>query len=87
MLTRNVAYKYGLANGTRGKLVGIVYGPGGVGSFPEATIVEVSDYCGPELFPGAPQWVLILPKMIMKEASWMTRRLFPVVSGYALTVS
>ena len=26
MLTRNVAYLYGLANGTRGKLVGVVYG-------------------------------------------------------------
>ena len=31
MLTRNVTYLYGLANGTRGTLVGVVYGPGGVG--------------------------------------------------------
>ena len=44
MLTRNVAYLYGLANGTRGKLVGVVYGPGGVGSLPEAIVVEVPDY-------------------------------------------
>ena len=28
MLTRNVAYLYGLANGTRGKLVGVVYAVG-----------------------------------------------------------
>ncbi len=41
MLTRNVAYLYGLANGTRGNLVGVVYGPGGVGTFPEALVVEV----------------------------------------------
>ena len=39
VLTRNVAYLYGLANGTRGKLVGVVYGPGGVGTFPEAIVV------------------------------------------------
>ena len=25
MITRNIAYKYGLANGTRGRLVGVVY--------------------------------------------------------------
>ena len=37
MLTRNIAYKYGLANGTRGKLVGVVYPAGApVASFPEA---------------------------------------------------
>ena len=52
MLTRNVAYLYGLANGTRGKIVGVVYGPGGVGSFPEAVIVEVPDYCGATFYTG-----------------------------------
>ena len=59
MLTRNVAYKYGLANGTRGKLVGVVYGPGGLGSFPDAIVVEVSEYCGPEFYPGEPKRVPI----------------------------
>ncbi|MDA8609542.1 hypothetical protein N9L19_01350 [bacterium] len=29
-MTRNIAYKYGLANGTRGKLVGVVYPTGRV---------------------------------------------------------
>ena len=57
MLTRNVAYLYGLANGTRGKLVGVVYGPGGVGTFPEAVVVEVPEYCGPEFYAGEPKWV------------------------------
>ena len=41
MLTRNIAYLYGLANGTRGKLVGVVYGPGGVGTFPDAIVVDI----------------------------------------------
>ena len=40
MLTRNVAYLYGLANGTRGSLVGVVYGPGGIGTLPEAVVLE-----------------------------------------------
>ena len=87
MLTRNVAYNYGLANGTRGKLVGVVYGPGGVGSFPDAIIVAVPEYCGSEFYPGEPQWVPILPKLSMKEGTRMTRRQFPVVAGYALTVN
>ena len=50
MLTRNVAYMYGLANGTRGKLVGVVYGEGGVGTFPEAIVVDVPGYVGPHVF-------------------------------------
>ena len=33
-LTKNVAYLFGLANGTRGKLIGFVYGRGGVDRFP-----------------------------------------------------
>ena len=59
MLTRNVAYLYGLANGTRGKLVGVVYGPAGIGSFPEALVLEVPDYCGPAFYDGEPKWVPI----------------------------
>ena len=51
MLTRNIAYLYGLANGTRGKLVGVVYGPGGVGTFPDAIVVDIPDYCGPAFYP------------------------------------
>ena len=38
-LQRNVAYLYRLANSTQGKLVGVVDGPGGVSSFPEAIVV------------------------------------------------
>ena len=100
MVTRNIAYRFGLANGTRGTLVGVVYGPGGaravgrhgtatasvvptergpseraplarcrestlsakptashaswskVRSMPEALVLHVPDYCGPEFYPG-----------------------------------
>ena len=87
MLTRNVAYLYGLANGTRGKLVGVVYGPGGVGSFPEAIVVEVPEYCGPVFYPDEPKWVPLLPMFSMREGTRMTRTQFPVVAGFALTVN
>ena len=87
MLTRNVAYLYGLANGTRGKLVGVVYGPAGVGSFPEAIIVEVPEYCGPAFYAGEPKWVPLLPKTSVKEGTRMTRTQFSVVAGFALTVN
>ena len=87
MLTRKVAYKYGFANGTRGKLVGVVYGVGGIGTLPEAIVVEVTDYCGPEFYPGEPKWVPILPKLSVKEGTRTTRRQFPIVAGYALTVN
>ena len=67
MLTRNIAYTFGLANGTRGKLVGVVYGTGGVGTFPEAVVVDVPDYTGPQFFDGEPTWVPILPMTSVKE--------------------
>ena len=88
MITRNIAYKYGLANGTRGKLVGVVYPAGApVGSFPEALVVEVPEYCGPAFYPSEPKWVPILPKVSIKEGTRQTREQFPVVAGYALTVN
>jgi len=87
MLTRNVAYLYGLANGTRGRLVGVVYGRGGIGSLPEAIVVEVPDYRGPAFYHDEPKWVPILPMFSMKEGTRMSRNQFPVVAGYALTVN
>jgi hypothetical protein len=87
MITRNVAYLYGLANGTRGTLVGVVYGPGGVNTLPEALVVEVPEYCGPVFYPGEPKWVPVLPLTSMKEGTRMSRMQFPVVAGFALTVN
>jgi hypothetical protein len=50
-LTRNIAYLYGLANGTRGTLVGVVYPRGAApGDFPEAMIVDVCEYTGPAFY-------------------------------------
>lgn len=73
MLSRNVAYLYGLANGARGKFIGTVYGSEGIGSFPEALIVDVPEYCGPAFFPEEPTWVPIFPITAMKEGTRMTR--------------
>ena len=87
MLTRNIAYRYGLANGTRGVLIGVMYGQGGVGSFPEAIVVEIPDYCGPSFYAGKEKWVPILPEFSRKEGSRMTRCQFPIVAGFALTVN
>ena len=88
MLTRNIAYKYGLANGTRGKLVGVVYPAGApVGSFPAALVVEVPEYCGPAFYPSEPKWVPILPKVSIMEGTRQTREENPFVAGIVLTVN
>ena len=55
VLNSNVAYKFGLANGTRGIFIGAVYGPGGVGTFPQALVCEFPDYCGLPLYVGEPK--------------------------------
>ena len=87
MLSRNVAYLFGLANGTRGYFVGAVYGPEGIGTFPEALILDIPDYCGPAFYPDEPTWVPLLPMTAVKEGTGMTRTQFPVVAGFALTVN
>ena len=87
MLCRNVAYQFGLANGTRGTLVGVVYGPGGIGTFPEALILDLPDYSGEPFYADEPTWVPILPMTGCKKGTHMTRTQFPVVAGFALTVN
>ena len=87
MLTSNAAYHFGLANGTRGHLIGAVYGPGGVGTFPEAPICHFLDYCGPAFYEGEPKWVPVLPHTAYKEGTRLTRSQFPLVGGYAVTVN
>ena len=52
MLTRNVADKGGLANGTRVVALGVVYGQEGVGSGSQSCVVEVPDYVGAHLARG-----------------------------------
>ena len=64
------------------------YSNGGlVGSFPEAVVVEVPEYCGPAFYEGEPKWVPILPMTSFKEGTKLSRTQFPVVAGFALTVN
>ena len=87
-LTRNVAYLFGLANGTRGTLIGVVYPRDAKpGTFPEALVVDVPEYTGPTFYAGEPTWVPILPCTSVKDGTRMTRTQFPVVPGYAMTVN
>ena len=71
-------YLYGLANGSRGTLVGVVYGQGGVGSFPEAIVAEIPDYCGPAFYADQPKWVPLLPMTSHKEETKLSRTQFPL---------
>lgn len=87
VLNMNIAYKFGLANGTRGKFIGAVYGPGGLGSLPQALVCEFPDYCGPAFYKDEPKWVPVLSRTNMKDGTKMTRTQFPVVAGFALTVN
>jgi len=87
VLTRNVANKFGLANGSRGDFIGAVYGPGGVGTFPKALVCEFPDYRGPAFYDGEPKWVPISPMTTFKEGTRMTRTQFPLVAGFALTAN
>ena len=87
MITRNVAYALGLAKGTRGTLVGVIYGRGQpVGTFPEAIIVDVPDYTGEAFYEGEPTWVRILP-MSAFNSQGQERFQFPLVAGYAISVN
>jgi len=88
VLARNVAYLYGLANGTRGILVSVVYRVDAKpGDFPEAIIVDFPDYKGPAIYKERPTWVPILPKLTHKENSSVWREQFPITLGFAMTIN
>ena len=87
IILRNIVYLFGLADGTMGTLIGVVYGPGGIGSFPEAIVVEVPNYTGPAFYPAEPKRVVILPQASMKDGTRMTRTQFPLGPGFAMTVN
>ncbi len=87
MITRNVSYLHGLANGTRGTVVGFVYSSDCPwDEFPEAIIVDVPDYNGPPFYESEPKWVPILP-MTETRSNGESRTQFPLVAGFALTIN
>ena len=87
LLTKNIATRYGLSNGTRGIVIGVVYGKGGIGSFPEAIVIEAPGYCGPQFYDGHPKWIPILPQTVTKVNSNYTRTQFPLVCCFAMTIN
>ena len=87
VLTRNVVYKHGLANGTGGNFIGIVYSDAGVGSFPEQLVGYFPDYCGLPFCPDEPKWVPIGQITATKEGTRMARTQFSVVAGFALSIN
>jgi len=56
-----------------------------LGTMPEALVVDVPKYTGPEFYPGQPTWVPILPMESFTNCG--TRTQLPVVAGFALTVN
>ena len=87
MITKNIAYRYGLANGARGTVIGVVYDKRGMGYMPEAVITEVPSYCGPPFYDGEPKWVPIMPATHKGSKSTMSRTQLPLVAAFAMTVN
>ncbi len=84
VLSKNIAYLYGLANGTRGTFVGAVYGPGGIGTMPEALVVELPEYTGPPFYPEEPKWVPILQSEAGDDGELPARDLRSLSVSFAL---
>lgn len=89
IVCRNIAYLYGLANGIRGAMAGVVYGAGATfapdkpAPIPEPIIVDVPNYTG----QGHVTWVPILPMTSRKEGTDLKRTQLPLVAGFALTIN
>ena len=56
MLTRNLADKGGLANGTRVVVLCVVYGQDGVGSGSQSCVVEAPDFVGARMTRSSSLW-------------------------------
>ena len=68
-------------------MVGVVDGPGGVGTLPEAVVCEFPNYCGRALYDSESHWVPIRPMFAIRDDSRLTRYQFPLTAGFAVTVS
>ena len=86
MLIRNVAYLYGLANGSRGKVVGVVYGSNGVGSL-TGDRRRLPRLLWSGFLPRRAEMGADFTHVLMKDGTRMTREQFPLSGGYALTVN
>lgn len=85
MITKNIAYRHGLARGICGMVIGAVYHKKGMGIMPDAIVIEVPTYCGPPLYPGEPKWVPIRGVTHMQSKSPIPRTQFPFLPAFART--
>lgn len=86
MITSNIAYQLGLATGTHGRVVRVIYEPGeAVGSFRAAVVVHVPGYSGTPFYASEPKRVPIVPKLSVKQGSNISRCQIPLLPCYTIT--
>ena len=98
LLTRNLALRKGLINGTRVEVVDVLYAPGThpnhafhAARMPACIVCNVPHYQGPSYFnceehPERATWLPFLPKSTRDEHdSSVTRSQFPLMLAWALT--
>ena len=90
VLTDNLWPDMGLINGSKGNVTHIVFeeGKNPANSMPAFIVVCFPDYLGPPFVPGCPGTVPVCPRTAeWKEGTLKcTRRSFPLIPGYALTI-
>ena len=90
MLTKNQGplTSLGLNNGAVGTVRSILYQEGmGPNSFPEVIFVDFPGYTGPAFHPDHPKCVPIPPVETRCESDCCTRKGFPLMAAYAITIS
>ena len=88
MLNQNLLHaKYGLVNGSRGKVIDILYDDNNVpDKLPKCVIVEFKGYKGPSLFKNHPTWVPIIPFTATLPNRVSKRTQIPLDLAYAITI-
>ena len=91
VLTQNLWPETGLINGSMGKVTYIVFeeNKGPANAMPAFIVVTFPEYTGPAFIPGEPGTVPIFPRTVewtSKNKERFTRRNFPLLPAYALTI-
>ena len=88
MLKINLLQKFGLINGSQGKIIDIIYRDGeGPNALPKAVIVDFPEYKGPKIFKDHPTYVPIVPfTATWNDPKHRCRKQIPLDLAWSITI-
>ena len=76
----------GLVNGTKGKIIDIIYCNSKPPDLPKAVIIQFDEYLGPSFHPYIDKCVPVIPITATDDSGTKERTQIPITLGWAMTI-